>query len=130
MKNISLLLLILIYLNSCSFANKNEVSISINSSPPNAQIYIEGKYYGQTPKMINLAPSKNYTATLISEDYVRSQLDLEVWYSIRGDRGADQARCGADAAGVVPMFLVLVFNATKCSDFKQKNYMVNFDPVM
>ncbi|MDA0902449.1 MAG: PEGA domain-containing protein, partial [Proteobacteria bacterium] len=117
----------MLVISSCSFLNDKEVSVPITSNPPGADLYINGKYYGQTPKIVKLDPSKDkqYTATVSKRGYGRSNLDLESWYSVRGGRGGDTFRCVMDALGTMLVIPAFGFYSTHCRDFKLKRYVID-----
>ncbi len=112
--------------SSCSFFNGKTVDVAINSTPPGADVFIEGKNYGRTPLTLNIAP-KPYNAVLVKEGYGTANLNMDIWYgtirtTIDGERTADGTRCFLDM-----MTLIFSFNAwneTRCGDFKEKTYNV------
>lgn len=110
---------------SCAMSfNEKNVDVTINSNPQGADIIIEGRNYGKTPKTINIEPKK-YTVSLVKEGYGSTQLQLESWVTIRNKKGEGK-RCLADALGtilVVPYYSF--YWSGKCLDFKQSEYMVN-----
>jgi len=67
---------------SCAYKNSKTVDVTIDSNPRGADIFIEGKYYGKTPKLINIEP-KNYLVSLNKEGYGSAQLQLESWQTLR-----------------------------------------------
>jgi hypothetical protein len=116
----------LFIVNSCSFANKSTVTVPINSNPPGADVYIDGRGYGQTPTFVELTPNKNYQATISKKGYGSTNITMESWYSLRSGDGADGGRCMADVgAFVIPYFIVLLFAPEKCGSFKQTDYFVD-----
>ena len=128
MKNIinSLLIAVLFIINACSFANKSTITVPINSSPPGADVYVEGKNFGQTPAFVELTPDRNYKATISKEGYESVEIDMEAWYSLRGGSGADGKRCMMDVGSfILPYFIVLLFSPEKCGSFKQSDYFVD-----
>ena len=97
----------------------------INSNPPGADVYIDGKNYGQTPAFIELKPSKNYKATISKRGYGSTNIDMDTWYSVRDGDGGDGGRCLADSVAVLPIMIVLLFAPEKCGSFKQSDYFVD-----
>ena len=106
--------------SSCAMMfNDNQSEVSINSNPTGANIFIEGKNYGQTPAKIKLE-AKNQTAVLTKEGFGSAHLQLETWAAIKN------GKCLADALGtifVVPGYSFMY--SGKCSEFKEKEYFVN-----
>lgn len=127
-KNILLTILILLFLNACSFLNEKSVYIPIKSNPSGAIIYLSGTKIGTTPANIRLDPSSNYRLTLEKEGYGSSILSLETWYSARGGRGLDSFRCSLDAIGSMLVIPAIAFYSVHCRDFKKKEYIVNITP--
>ncbi len=113
------LLALLAASSSCALMmNDKNDQLSINSSPSGAEIFIEGKSYGQTPATINVE-AKNSTVVLTKEGYGSTQFNVEAWATMKN--GA----CSADALGsmlVVPLYSLLW--SGKCSEFKEKQYSV------
>lgn len=106
-------------LSSCALiANDKNDQITINSNPPGADIFVEGKNYGKTPATIKIE-AKNQTVVLNKEGYGSAQLNLETWYSMKN------AACSADALGTMLIVPSLSFFYGKCTEFKEKEYMVN-----
>ncbi len=105
--------------SSCALMmNDKNDQIAINSSPAGADIFIEGKHYGQTPANLNIE-AKNSTVVITKEGYGSTQLQLEAWASIKN--GA----CSADMIGtvfVVPLYSLIW--SGKCNTFKEKEYFV------
>ena len=66
MKKISLILILI--LTSCSFFNNKKVSIAIESSPSQAEIYINDQFYGITPIILEVEP-KEMMITLHKRGY-------------------------------------------------------------
>lgn len=116
----------LLTINACSFANKSTVIVPINSNPSGANIYIDGKNFGQTPAFVELTPNKNYKASISKLGYNTANVDMETWYSVRDGADADGGRCMADVASfIVPYLVVLLFAPEKCGSFKQSDYFVD-----
>ncbi len=114
------LVAVLSFASSCAMMfNDNQGEVSINSSPTGANIFIEGKNYGQTPATIKIE-AKNQTAVITKDGYGSAQLQLEVWVA------AKNKKCLADAMGsmlVVPYYSFMF--SGKCNEFKEKEYFVN-----
>ena len=131
LKNLSNLnkkaLIAALFTTSCALSNPKEVLLPIASNPPGADLYIDGQYYGQTPKTIRLEPSKTYTATLVKDGYGISSVDLETWHSIRGGRGKDSFKCFMDAVGTMLILPAFSFYSVHCRDFKKERYIVNIE---
>ncbi|MES2678127.1 MAG: PEGA domain-containing protein [Pseudomonadota bacterium] len=115
----------LFIVSSCSFANKSTVTVPINSNPPGADVVIDGKNFGQTPAFVELAPNKNYKATISKRGYGSANIDMETWYSIREGESGDGKRCLADSVAVLPIMMILLFAPEKCGSFKQSDYFVD-----
>ena len=112
--------------SSCSLLNDKQVALPITSNPVGADLYIDGQYYGKTPKIVNLEPSKTYSATAVKEGYGTANIDLETWYSVRGNRGGgDNFRCVLDAVGTMLLIPAIGFYSVHCRDFKLKDYSIN-----
>lgn len=105
--------------SSCALMmNDKNDQVSINSNPSGADIFIEGRNYGQTPATINIE-AKNSTVVLTKEGYGSTQLQLEAWAAIKN--GA----CSADMLGAI--FLVPLYSfqySGHCNEFKEKQYFV------
>jgi hypothetical protein len=105
--------------SSCAMIfNEKTVDVSINSNPPGATIFIEGKSYGKTPATLKLEPKK-YSVLIAKEGYGSAQLQLDYWVTIRN------GKCMADVLGtmlVIPYYSY--YWSGKCNDFKQKDYFV------
>ncbi len=115
----SLLVVLLGISSSCAMIfNEKTVDVSINSNPPGATIFIEGRSYGKTPATLNLEPKK-YSVLLAKEGYGSTQLQLDYWVTLRN------GKCMADVLGtmlVIPYYSY--YWSGKCNDFKQKDYFV------
>ncbi len=112
--------------SSCSFFNDKTVDVAINSTPPGADVFIEGKNYGRTPLILNIEP-KPYNVALVKEGYGTANLNMEIWWgtirtTIDGERTGDGTRCFLDMMTLV--FSFNMYNATRCGDFKEKTYNV------
>lgn len=111
--------------SSCAFFNSKTVDLAINSNPPGADIFIEGRSYGVTPTVIKIEPKK-YIVTLTKEGYGSAVFNTETWGTIRtdvnGESNADGKRCLLDTVSVIFFFNVFTQN---CADFKQKEYFIN-----
>lgn len=113
------LLVLLAASSSCALMmNDKNDKISINSSPSGADIFIEGKNYGQTPATISIE-AKNSTVVLVKEGYGSAQLQLEAWAAIKN--GA----CSADMLGAILIVPLYSFQYSgKCNEFKEREYFV------
>lgn len=113
----------LLFSSSCAFLfNKKEVDLSISSNPPGANIIIDGRNYGQTPKIINIIP-KNYDVSLRIPGYGSTNVKLQTWQAIREKKG-EGGRCLADALGTMILLPMLSYWSVYCRDFKQKDYLI------
>jgi hypothetical protein len=126
MKNSNKLLLIsIIFLQSCSFFNKHTAEVKIASNPSGALILVEGRSMGRTPAVIELPPKK-YSITLQKEGYGSAIFETESWASIktRADNSvtSDGVRCLFDSLNPFLFFNVFLKN---CRDFKKKVYEIN-----
>ena len=54
------IIFIITLLNCATMFNDKKPSVSMNSDPAGAKVYINGNYYGETPLTINLAVKKEY----------------------------------------------------------------------
>jgi hypothetical protein len=119
MKLVYKISLIALMFFGCSCAmmfNEKEVSVSINSTPSGADIFIDGKSYGRTPATIKIEP-KNYIAVLNKEGYGSTKIQLESWTSMRN------GNCAADAMGTMLLLpLYSLYWSGKCDEFKQPEY--------
>lgn len=120
-----ILLSILAASSSCAFFNSNTVDLAVNSNPAGADIFIEGRSYGKTPTVINVAP-RRYLVTLSKDGYGSAVFNTETWGTIRtdvnGNTTADGKRCLADTLSVIFFFSAF---SERCADFKQKEYFIN-----
>jgi hypothetical protein len=105
--------------SSCALMmNDKNDQISVNSTPSGANIFIDGRNYGQTPAVINIE-AKNSKMVLTKEGYGSTQVQLEAWAAIKNKA------CSADMLGVmliVPLYSVMY--SGKCNEFKEKEYFV------
>jgi hypothetical protein len=113
------LLVLLAGSSSCAMMmNEKTDQVSINSNPPGADIFIEGRSYGKTPATITIE-AKNQTVVLTKEGHGSAQLQLEAWATVKN--GA----CSADMLGA--MLILPLYSAMwsgKCNEFKEKQYFV------
>lgn len=113
----------LLFSTSCAFLlNKKEVDLSLSSNPPGADIIIEGRNYGKTPKIIHIIP-KNYDVELRIAGYGSSKLKLQTWQAIRSDK-AEGGRCLADALGTMLVLPIFSYYSVYCRDFKVKDHLI------
>lgn len=126
---LSVLFALLNLISSCAFFNGKTVDLAINSNPPGADVFIEGRNYGRTPTVINVEPRK-YIVTLTKEGFGSAVFNTETWGTIRtdvnGNTTADGNRCLLDTVSVLFFFNVFT---EKCADFKQKEYFINIPRV-
>ena len=56
--------------NACStIFNTTTQEIELNSNPPNAKIYVDGKIFGTTPQVINIERGVNHTVKFELEGF-------------------------------------------------------------
>ena len=120
-----ILLISFLVLTSCAFFNKKTVELGIDSFPQGAGIYLNDKYLGETPTIINIPPKDGFI-TLSKKGYGVASFKTPIFIgSIRtkadGSINADGVRCLLDMASVI-----FFFNAYtgRCSDFKEKQYKI------
>ncbi len=119
-----LIIIKLILLQSCAYMlNKKEVNLVLDSYPQGADIIIEGKNYGKTPKVITIEP-KNYNVLFKLPNYGSANLKLETWQAIREKKG-DGGRCLADALGTMLILPMFSYWSVYCRDFKKNKYLIN-----
>ncbi len=122
------LILTLLSLASCSFANKKTVELGISSNPSGANILISGRNYGKTPAVLELKPAE-ITILLSKPGFEKAEIKTSYYGAVRtdvnGKVSADGNRCLLDMASVVFFFRAF---SEKCTDFKQKSYQVNLAP--
>jgi hypothetical protein len=119
-------LLSFLALTSCAFFNKKTVELGVDSFPQGAEIYVNDKYLGETPSIINIPPKESFI-TLSKKGYGTASFKTPIFIgAIRtkadGSVNADGVRCLLDMASVV-----FFFNAYtgRCSDFKEKQYKIS-----
>lgn len=122
-----LTILSLFFTSSCAYLfNDKNVDLSISSNPPGANIFIEGKNYGQTPKILNIEP-KNYDVTLRLPGHGSANFKLKTWQTIRA-KESEGARCLADSLGFVFVLPILSMWSVYCRDFKEKDHLITIPP--
>ena len=112
--------------SSCAFFNGKTVDVAINSTPPGADVFIEGKNYGRTPLTLNIEP-KPYNLVLVKDGYGSTNVNMDIWWgtirtNVEGERTADGTRCFLDMMSLI--FSFNMYNSTRCGDFKEKNYNI------
>ena len=114
--------IILAFLSSCSMAmNKKTTDLTILSNPQGAQIYIDGSYYGTTPKTLQIEPKKSkMQGLLITQDQTQQPFEIQTWYAIR--KGSEGRNCFLDSMGIMFVIPAFSFFSSYCRDFKQKEY--------
>lgn len=111
------------YLMSCAYMlNEKTVEVAINSSPSGADIIINGRNYGQTPRTIRIEPS-DHVVHLKKAGYGNATIKLETWQTLRSDK-AEGRRCLADTLGTMFVLPAFSYWSIYCRDFKQKEYTV------
>lgn len=116
---------IILLLNSCAYMfNSKNSEIEIESEPSGANVFIDGKKYGQTPIKINIE-AKNSVALLTKDGHGSAQLNLETWQAIKSSPPEDGKRCLADALGAIFVVPLFSFWSSYCREFKQSIYFVN-----
>ena len=120
-----ILLISFLVLTSCAFFNKKTVELGVDSFPQGAGIYVNDKYLGETPTIINIPPKDGFI-TLNKKGYGIASFKTPIFIgSIRtkadGSVNADGVRCLLDMASVI-----FFFNAYtgRCADFKEKQYKI------
>ena len=120
-----ILLISFFVLTSCAFFNKKTVELGVDSFPQGAEIFVNDKYLGETPTIINIPPKDGFI-TLNKKGYGVASFKTPIFIgSIRtkadGSVNADGVRCLLDMASVI-----FFFNAYtgRCSDFKEKQYKI------
>lgn len=123
MKKLTPLIIGIFLSTSCAMLfNKKTVDVPVSSSPPGANIYINGKNYGTTPRIITLEPKETkYRMDLIKEGYGATSLEMNTWVSLRRTTG-DTLRCLADSLGTMLVIPAASFFSIYCRDFKEKEY--------
>jgi ribosomal protein L21E len=129
MKNFAVFISLFL-ISGCSFFNKKTVELGINSSPQGANIYINQKYFGTTPKVVNIEP-KEYIVSLDLAGYGNTSFKTPIFTgSIRtkadNSINADGVRCLLDLVSVLFSFQAYT---GKCADFKQKQYNITIPKV-
>lgn len=118
---IAFYLSLFVALASCSFFNNKKVELGINSSPKGADIYINKKYFGQTPMLVNIEPKDSFiildkkgygSVTYMADTYFGS-----IRTKANGKINADGVRCLLDMVSVIFSFQAYT---GKCADFKVK----------
>lgn len=109
----------MIFSSSCAMMMNDKLDkVTIESSPPGADIFIEGRNYGQTPKTLNIIP-KEYNITVRKAGYGSAQIQTSYWAA------AKNSNCVADTMGAI--FLVPIYSfyySGYCNEFKEKSYSV------
>ena len=110
---------------SCAFFNNKTRDISINSSPTNAQIIVNGQSHGYTPAVLNL-PVKEYKITLIKPNYGSTDFTTPIWWgtfptNIYGSTTTNGIRCMLDSV------VMITFFTGHCADFKQKVHNITIN---
>lgn len=114
------------FLSSCSFFNSKLVELSLDSNPRGANIYINDKFYGRTPALINIEPrdifvifdKPNYGMTSIKASTFIGSIRTKA----NGKINADGVRCLLDLSSVIFFFQAYTGN---CADFKEKQIFIN-----
>lgn len=117
----------LIFSGGCSYLNKKEVVVLVSSNPIDAKIYIGDQYYGDTPKEIELIPSKDYNILLKKDGYIPSSFMLESEYSLRKSArydGNDKRRCALDAIGSIFVVPYFALKSVYCRNFTRNKYFI------
>lgn len=115
-------------LSACSYLNNKKVVVFVNSDPVGANIYVDDKFYGTTPRDLEVVPDKNYLLTVKKEGYVTKSVELKSENSFRLNArydGFDTRRCVIDALGSVFVIPYIAFRSVYCRNFSQNSY--NFD---
>jgi len=123
--NFFYLLILSIFLNSCSYFNSKDSELKIASNPSGALIIVEGRVMGRTPTIVNLPPKK-YMVNLQKEGFGSAVFETDVWAAIKtkadGSINPDGYRCLLDSLNPFLFFNVFLKN---CRDFKKKTFEIN-----
>ncbi|MFT6332467.1 MAG: hypothetical protein ACJAW3_000804 [Lentimonas sp.] len=123
-----LLSLLVIILSSCSFRNDAFVTLTIDSEPGNAKIYVDGTYYGTTVKEIRLVPDKNHILELRKEGYKIVTHELRTSFTMRIRRAYDKKRCRLDFIGSIFILPYFGLKSVHCRDFSRELYSFELEP--
>jgi len=117
-----LAIIAIFFLANCSMAmNEKTTDLTILSNPPGAQIYIDGDYYGVTPKTLNIEPKKStMQGMVIDKNQNQQSFEIETWYAVR--EGKEGKNCLLDSMGMMLVLPAFSFFSSYCRDFKQKEY--------
>ena len=119
MKNISKILLFLSVLLSSSCAmmfNDKLDDVTIESTPPGADIIIDGINHGQTPRTLRIEP-KEYNITLRKRGYGSAQIKTSYWAAMKNKN------CAADSG--MSMLIIPLYSfqySGYCNEFKKDKY--------
>lgn len=119
-------IILILLLSSCSFFNNKLVELSLDSNPRGANIYINDKFYGRTPALINIEPhdtfvifdKPNYGMTSIKASTFTGSIRTKA----NGKINADGVRCLLDLSSIIFFFQAYT---GKCADFKEKQIFAN-----
>lgn len=125
LKSLKILILgaLLQFSASCAYlGNDKTVDVSISSLPAGADIIVDGRNYGKTPRVVKLEP-RNREVLLVKNGYGTARLKLEAWQAVRKKKG-EGGRCLADALGTMLILPAFSYWSVYCRDFKQDSYNV------
>jgi len=105
--------------SSCAMLSNDKLDVvTIESTPPGADIFIEGVNYGKTPRTLNIIP-KEYNITVKKSGYGSAQIKTSYLAA------AKNKSCVADS--MAAMLIVPIYSfyySGYCNQFKKKSYSV------
>ncbi len=127
--NLILACVVILSTSSCAFFNLKTVTVTVNTDPGGAKMYVDDIYYGVTPNEIDVVPDKTHNLRLIKDGYKTASINMETKLSLRrGQPG--YSKCKMDVLGSV--FILPIFGATSvyCRDFTQRVYSTELVPLI
>jgi len=114
-----LAILAIVFASSCAMIFNDKLDkITIESNPSGADIIIEGRNYGKTPRTLNIIP-KEYDITVKKAGYGSAQITTSYWASTKN------AHCVSDSTVA---FLILPLYSFQwsgyCNQFKKRSHFV------
>ena len=112
-------ILAIIFSSSCAMMFNDKLDdVTIESSPPGADIIIEGRNYGKTPRTLRIEP-KEYNITVRKPGYGSAQIKTSYWAAVKN------GHCAADSAGSILLIPLYSFQYSGyCNEFKEDKYSV------
>ena len=114
--------------SSCSFRNDSFVTITIDSEPVDASIFVDGTYYGKTISEVRLVPDKDYTLELKKEGYRTLSTIVRSKFTMRARRPYDRSKCRLDLLGSILIFPLISLKSVHCRDFVKDTYNFELEP--